>query len=131
MNTYSFLILIFFFTPAIASPLQPVEFASLSDFTDFQQLDPVSKSVETDLMPSISTTEETTTGPSITDSWLGAVQFQPSSPSNLDTAGSLFELAEKPPTAKLGPPAPTTGETVYLCCESKGENVFECEDHQR
>lgn len=152
----------------IASPLrQPVDnSASLYDFPNFQSaLDPVSKQpVETDdvfnnyphslveqpqappIMPGIiSTSSEntatTTTGgpPQIPDSWqLGAVQFQPSSPSStFNTAGgSRFELAEALPTRlpreKLGPAAPVTSvETVYLCCESKGENRYVCDDRQR
>lgn len=148
MHTYSFIILLFFCTTAIASPLQPVDSASLYDFPNFEKLDPVSN-VETDFfdnypppglveqtqppgIPGISTTSQDTTGPSVTDSSLDAVQFQPSSPSkNLDLTGSRFKLAEKSPTESLGPPAPAAVETVYLCCESKGESTYLCDDHER
>lgn len=127
-------------------------------------LDPVSKQpIETDdvmnnnypdglveqtqpppIMPGIISTssEDTTTTttigapPPITDDScrLGAVQFQPSSPSStFDTAGgSSFELAEALPGRKLGPPAPVTPlETVYLCCESVGEDKYVCDSTPR
>lgn len=72
------------------------------------------------------------TGPPITDSSLDEARFQPASPSNSDTAGSSFELAEKLPPRKPGPKVPAavsaTLETIYLCCEPKGEDTYRCDE---
>lgn len=128
----------------IASPLQPVDSASPPDFTNFQ-LDPVSN-VETIItsnnepglveqtqpqLPGISTSQDT--GSPIIDSPLDTYQFQPSFPSsNFDMVGSRFELAQNLPTAEKGAAAATTNvETVYLCCESKGEDKYLCDDRER
>lgn len=141
MNICSFLILL---SLTIASPLLPVDSALLPDFTNFQ-LDPlsndetvVSSTSDPGLvgqtqspLPGISTSQDT--GPPIIDSWLDAVQVQPSFPSsNSDMAGSRFELAQNSPTAeKVAPAGERTVDAVYLCCESKGEDKFLCDDSQR
>lgn len=136
MIIYSSFILLSLST-TIASPLQPVDSALLPDFTNFQ-LDLV-PSVETadnsnnepglveqiqPPLPGISTSQNT--GPPIIDSSPDTIQFQPSSPSsNFNMAGSRFELAQNLPTAKIeAPAAVTTVETVYLCCESQGEDKY-------
>lgn len=130
------------FSTTIASPLQLVDSALLPDFTNFQ-LDPVSN-VETvvssnnepveqtePLLPGISTSQNT--GPPTIDGPLDTIQFQPSFPSsNFDMGVSHFELAQNSPTAEKGAPAAvTTVETVYLCCESKGEDKYLCDDRER
>ena len=72
-------------------------------------------------------------GPPITDSPLDIIQFQPSFfSSNFDMGGSSLELAQNSPTVKKGAPAAaSTVETVYLCCESKGEDRYLCDDCER
>lgn len=141
MNINLFLILL---SSTIASPLLPVDSASLPDFTNFQ-LDPVSNEntvvssnndpglVEQTQppLPGISTQQDT--GPPIIDSWLDTVQVQSSFPSSTsDMTGSRFELAQNSPTAgKVGPAGERTIDAVYLCCESKGEDKFLCDDRQR
>lgn len=146
MNICSFLILL---SLTIASPLLPVDSALLPDFTNFQ-LDPlsndetvVSSNSDPGLvgqtqppLPGISTSQDT--GPPIIDSWLDAVQVQPSFPSsNSDMAGSRFELAQNLPAAekavpeKAAPAGERTIDAVYLCCESKGEDKFLCDDSHR
>lgn len=140
MNVYLFLILL---STAIASPLLPVDSALLPDFTDFQ-LDSVSNdetvassnndpgSVEqTQPLPGISTSEDT--GPPIIDSKLDTVQVHPSFLfSSSDMAGSRFELTQNSPTAeKVAPAGERTTDAIYLCCESKGEDKFLCDDRER
>ena len=140
MNIYLFLILL---STATASPLLPVDSALLPDFTDFQ-LDSVSNDEtiassnndpglveQTQPLPGISTSEDT--GPPIIDSKLDTVQVNPSFPfSSSDMAGSRFELTRNLPAAeKVAPAGERTTDAIYLCCESKGEDKFVCDDRER
>lgn len=141
MKIFSLLILLSLSTIAIVSPLLAADSTSLSDLTNFLQLDPVSN-VETDynspgmveqtqpFIPGISTSQGTA-GLPIKDSSLDAAQLQPLSPSNFDAAGSSFELAGKSPPGKSEPEPPATMETVYLCCESTEEDKYICDDRER
>lgn len=130
MNIDYFLMLLSLST-AIGSPLLSFDdSASISDFTNFQ-LDPVSNVrigvssnndpglVEQTQPPAPGVSISQGTGPPITDSSLDTVQFQPS---NFDVAGS---------TEKVGRAAKITTKTIYLCCESQGEDVYVCDDRER
>lgn len=131
MNIDYFLMLLSLST-AIGSPLLSFDdSASISDFTNFQ-LDPVSNVrivvssnndpglVEQTQPPAPGVSISQGTGPPITDSSLGTVQFQPS---NFDVAGS---------TEKVGRAAKITTKTIYLCCESQGEeDEYVCDDRER
>lgn len=140
MNIYLFLTLL---TTTTASPLLSVDSASLPDFTDFQ-LDPVTNGEtvissnnnpglveQTQPLPGISTSEDTE--PPIIDSKLDTVQVQPSfSFSSSDMAGSRFELTQNSPVAEqVAASEERTTDTIYLCCESKGEDKFLCDDRER
>lgn len=130
MNIDSFLMLLSLST-AIGSPLLSFDdSASISDFTNFQ-LDPVSNVrigvssnndpglFEQTQPPAPGVSISQGTGPPITDSSLDTVQFQPS---NFDVAGS---------TEKVGRAAKITTKTIYLCCESQGEDEYVCDDRER
>lgn len=124
-----------------ASPLLPVDSASLPDLTDFQ-LDPVLNDEtvlssnqdpglvgQTQPPPSgISTSE-----PPRIESGLGPVHVQPSFPSSSsDMAGSRFELTQYHPAGgKVAPVGERTTDGIYLCCEWKGKNEFLCDYRER
>lgn len=138
MIIHSSLILLFLST-AIAFPLQPVDSALLPDINAVSNPETIVSFnnepglVEQTLPPPLGISTSQNPGPPITDSPLDIIQFQPSFfSSNFDMGGSSFELAQNSPTVKKGAPAAaSTVETVYRCCELKGEDRYLCNDCER
>lgn len=156
MNVHLLLTLL---STATASPLLPIDSTSLPDLmTDLQLDDSVSddenvvnsnnyyprlvgQQTQPPIISSISTTSQYTEPlPKIDASWLDTVQVEPSFPfssSDIMPIGSSpveltqnFRPAAAEKVAPVGGQRATTDD-IYLCCESKGENIFVCDDRER
>lgn len=128
MNIYLFLTLI---STTTASPLLPIDSVS-NDEPVVSSNDEAGLGGQTQSpISGISTSQDT--GPPIIDSWLDTAQVEPSLPfSSSDIAGFRFELTQNSPAAeKVSPVGERTTDAIYLCCESKGENKFLCDDSER
>lgn len=157
MNIHLLLTLL---STATASPLLPIDSSSLPDLmTDLQLDDSVSddenvlnsnnhyprlvgQQAQPPIISGISTTSQYTGPlPKIDTSWLDTtVQVEPSFPfssSDIMPSGSFpVELTQNFPSAAAEKVAPVRGQRattddIYLCCESKGENKFVCDDRER